>query len=74
MSRSLEIHRLFFSRSGISASGLENCREEFRPLPGEEGVEGSSRSSQDILLKGNKTRAGKQKGTLAARWAALLKI
>jgi len=68
--------KFFFSRSGISACGLENCREEdFGHLPGEEEVvEGSSQSSRDVLLKGGKTRAGEQKGTFTARWAALPKI
>ena len=64
----------FFSKSGISACGLENCREDFGQLPGEEEVEGSSQASQDVLLKGGNTRAGKQKRTLTARWAALPKI
>lgn len=65
---------VFFSGSRISVCGLENCQEDFRHLPGEEEVEGSLWSPQDVLLKGGMTRAGKQKETFAARWAALPKI
>ncbi|XP_072783744.1 uncharacterized protein [Taeniopygia guttata] len=37
--------------SGILGCGLENCRDPFGHLPGEEDVESSLQSSQDVLLE-----------------------
>lgn len=60
-SQSLEIQKFFsFIRSGILGCGLENCRDPFGHLPGEEDVESSLQSSQDVLLEAGKTRASKQ--------------
>lgn len=43
--------KVFFSWSGILACGLENCRDPFGYLTGQEGVESSLQSSQDVLLE-----------------------
>lgn len=65
----MEILRLFFQQDWDFSMQFGELLGGFRaPARGRgSGRLLTSQSSQDVLLKGSKMRAGKQKGTLAAR-------